>query len=89
MLKSPATLTPFPVLTHTAVSVKPAATLMTYRFSPAETMVIPGAGEPSHPVSVSYFPSMTGQVSVCADAGAAAIPKVRSSSATSARKRFN
>ena len=86
MLKSPATFSPLPVFTQTALSVKPLATLITYWFSESETTVIPGAGLPSQPPSVSYFPSMTGH---CADAGAAATPTMATSRNAIAKKRFN
>jgi hypothetical protein len=86
MLKSPATFSPLPVFTHIALSVNPLATLMTYWFSDAETTVMPGAGAPSQPPVVSYFPSSTGH---CADAGAAATPTITSSSTPSAKKRLN
>jgi hypothetical protein len=75
-----------PVFTHTALSVKPLATLMTYWFSEAETTVMPGAGAPSQPPSVSYLPSITGH---WADAGAAATPTLTSSSTPIAKKRLN
>jgi hypothetical protein len=87
--KSPATFTPFPVFTQTSESVKPLATVITNRFSEAETTVIPGAGSPSHPPSVSYFPSMTGHTVVCAEAGPAATPTLTSSSRPIAKKRLN
>jgi hypothetical protein len=85
MLKSPATFSPLPVFTHIALSVKPLATLMTYWFSEAETTVMPGAGLPSQPPCVSYFPSMTGH---WAAAGAAATPTHARSTSVIAKKRL-
>ncbi len=60
--------------------------MITYWFSEAETTVIPGAGLPSQPVSVSYFPSSFGH---WAAAGAAATPTLKSSSTLNAKKRLN
>ncbi len=85
MAKSPATFSPLPVFTHTSYSVNPLATLMTYWFSDAETTVMPGAGLPSQPPWVSYFPSKSGH---WADAGAAATPTLTSSSRPIAKKRL-